>query len=124
MDTIVIQELEVRYHVGVPDAERERAQRLVLTVELDSDFTRAAAGDDIDATINYFDVSRRLLRFGDGRSWKLIERLAVDIADFVLMEFKPVAVRVEVRKFILPETRHVAVRVERKAGRTDSFRLV
>jgi len=115
MDIIAIQELEVRYHVGVPDEERERAQRLVLTVEFDTDFTRAAATDDIAATINYFEVSRRLLSYGEGRSWKLIERLAVDLADFLLREFQPAAVRVEVRKFILPETRFVAVRVERKA---------
>jgi FolB domain-containing protein len=115
MDTIVIRELEVRYHIGVPDEERARPQRLVLTVELDTDFTRAAAGDDLTATLNYYEVSRRLLDFGNGRSWKLIERLAVELAEFLLSEYRPAAVRVEVRKFILPETRYVAVRIERRA---------
>ena len=114
MDTIIIRELEVRYHIGVPDEERAQPQRLQLTVELDTDFTRAAAGDDLSATLNYFEISRRLLDFGTGRSWKLIERLAVELADFLLSEYRPAAVRVEVRKFILPETRHVAVRVERR----------
>jgi 7,8-dihydroneopterin aldolase/epimerase/oxygenase len=115
MDTIVIRELEVRYHVGVPDEERVRPQRLLISLELDTDFSRCAPTDDIDATINYYSVTRRLLTFGEGRSWKLIERLAVDVAEMVLQEYKPAAVRVEVQKFILPDTRHVAVQVERRA---------
>lgn len=115
MDTIVIRELEVHYHVGVPDEERARPQRLLISLEIDTDFSRCAPTDDIDATINYFSVTRRLLTYGDGRSWKLIERLAVDVAEMVVRDFKPAAVRVEVQKFILPETRHVAVRVERRA---------
>ena len=113
MSTITLTDLEVHYHVGVPDAERAQPQRLLLTVEMQRDFTRAAASDDLRETIDYYAVSRRLLHFGEGRSWKLIEKLAVDVADLVLAEFGPVSVMVEVKKFILPETRHVAVKVER-----------
>ncbi|MEI6357513.1 MAG: dihydroneopterin aldolase [Verrucomicrobiota bacterium] len=113
MDLITIVDLEVRYHVGVPDAERAAPQRLLLTVEMRGDFTAAAAGDDLTKTVDYFAVSRRLLRLGEGRSWKLIEKLAVDIATTVLDEFSPESVSVEVKKFILPETRHVSVKVER-----------
>ncbi len=113
MDLITIVDLEVRYHVGVPDAERAVPQRLLLTVEMRGDFTVAAAGDDLTKTVDYFAVSRRLLAFGEGRSWRLIEKLAVDIAALVLDEFSPESVTVEVKKFILPETRHVSVKVER-----------
>jgi len=113
MDCITIADLEVWYHVGVPDEERARPQRLLLNVEMFRDFTRAAAGDDLTQTIDYFAVSRRLLAFGEGRSWKLIEKLAVEVAQLVLAEFGAAKVRVEVKKFILPETRFVSVRVER-----------
>ena len=113
MDRIILTDLEVGYHVGVPDAERATPQRLLLTVELRRDFTAAVAGDDLTKTIDYYQVSRRLLTFGEGRSWKLIEKLAVDLAEFVLAEFQPTSVSVEVKKFILPETRYVAVKVER-----------
>lgn len=116
MDTITIRELEVRYHVGVPDAERAEAQRLLLTVEMGHDFTPAAASDDLRGTIDYFAVSRRLLGLGEGRSWRLIETLAVEIAGLVLREYGAARVAVEVRKFILPEARWVSVRVERSAG--------
>lgn len=117
MDTITIADLEVHYHVGVPDAERARPQRLLLTVELAHDFSIAAAHDDLRTTIDYFAVTQRLRRYGEGRSWRLIEALAVELAELLLREFRPRAVSVEVKKFILPDTRHVSVRVTRGAPR-------
>jgi dihydroneopterin aldolase len=111
---ISIVDLEVFYHVGVPDAERAEPQRLLLTVELETDFSAAAKSDSIDHTINYFAVTQRLLKFGEGREWKLIEKLAADIADTVLAEFKPQCISVEVKKFIIPEARHVSVGVSRR----------
>lgn len=116
MDRIIIQDLEVRYRVGVPDAERARPQRLSITVALDHDFRAAAAADDLARTLDYYAVSRRLLTLGKGRSWKLIETLAVEIAELLLEEFGAAAVRVQVKKFILTEARHVAVEVARGRG--------
>ena len=113
-DTITLVDLEVHYRVGVPDAERAQAQRLLLTVEMQRDFSRAAASDDLRETIDYYAVSRRLLTFGEDRSWKLIEKLATDIAALVLADFGAEAVSVEVKKFIIPETRYVSVRMTRR----------
>ena len=110
---ISIVDLEVFYRVGVPDAERAQPQRLLLTVEMESDFSAAAKSDSITDTIDYYAVTQRLLKFGDGRSWKLIEKLAADVADAILLEFKPQNVLVEVKKFIIPEARHVAVSLRR-----------
>jgi 7,8-dihydroneopterin aldolase/epimerase/oxygenase len=115
-DIILIEDLEVHYRVGVPDSERAEPQRLLLCLEIDHDFTEAAATDDVRRTIDYYAVTRRLLGFGEGRSWRLIEKVAVDLAELVLEEYHAAAVRVTVKKFILPEARHVAVRVERKRG--------
>jgi 7,8-dihydroneopterin aldolase/epimerase/oxygenase len=109
MSRISIVDLEVFYRVGVPEAERVKPQRLLLTVEMDFDLSAAARSDDIRDTIDYFVVSQQLLKFGDGRSWKLIEKLAADIADMVLSEFRPQGVRVEVKKFPIPQARHVSV---------------
>jgi 7,8-dihydroneopterin aldolase/epimerase/oxygenase len=109
MSRISIVDLEVFYRVGVPDAERAQPQRLLLTVEMESDFSAAAKSDGIADTIDYFAVTQRLLKFGDGRSWKLIEKLAAAIADTILVEFKPAAITVEVKKFVIMEARHVSV---------------
>ena len=39
----------------------------------------------------------------------MIEKLAADVADLVLKEFRPQRVFVEVKKFIIPQARYVAV---------------
>jgi len=111
---ISIVDLEVFCRVGVPDAERAQPQRLLLTVEMESDFSKAAKSDGIADTIDYFAVSQRLLKFGEGREWKLIEKLAADIADAILSEFKPVSVTVEVKKFSIPQARYVSVMLTKK----------
>jgi dihydroneopterin aldolase len=111
MGEICLSDLEVAYRVGVPDAERAQPQRLLLTVAIEHDFTRAAATDDLRDTINYYAVSQRLLQFGQGREWRLIEKLASDIADLVLTEFGARVVRVEVKKFVIAEARHVSVKL-------------
>ena len=113
MSTITICDLEVFYHVGVPDAERAQPQRLLITVEMAHDFTAAATTDDLTKTVDYYAVSQRLLHYGEGRSWKLIETLAADLAETLLTEFSPATVSVEVKKFIIPEAQHVAVRLTR-----------
>lgn len=114
MSRISIVDLEVFYRVGVPDAERAQPQRLLLTVALESDFSAAAKSDGIADTIDYYAVTQRLLKFGEGREWKLIEKLAADIAAIVLAEFKPQSVSVEVKKFIISEARHVSITFRRE----------
>jgi dihydroneopterin aldolase len=113
MDTIHIHDLEVFYHVGVPDEERAQAQRLLLEIQLHLDLGLAAATDDLTKTINYFAVTQQLLKFGEGREWKLIEKLAEDIASTLLVTYRPTRVRVEVKKFIIPQTRYISVTLER-----------
>ena len=118
MSKITIVDLEVFFHVGVPDAERAKPQRLLLTLDMNFDFSLAARTDRITKTIDYFAVVQRLLKHGAGRSWRLIEKLATDVADLVLSEFKPQSVTVEVKKFSIPQARHVSVSLTKsRAGR-------
>jgi len=109
MSKITIVDLEVFYCVGVTDEERAKPQRLLLTVDMSFDFTSAAVSDRIERTINYQTVADDLLKFGEGRSWKLVEKLVANVADKILAEYKPQAVMVEAKKFSIPQARFVSV---------------
>jgi 7,8-dihydroneopterin aldolase/epimerase/oxygenase len=113
MSRIAIVDLEVNYHIGVTDAERAQPQRLLITVELNFDFSSAVRSDRVEKTINYQNVADDLLRFGEGRSWKLLERLVTNIADEILNKYKPQSLAVEVKKFIIPQARYVSASVAR-----------
>ena len=111
MAKITIVDLELFLCVGVTEQERARPQRLLVTVEMNRDVTSACLSDRIEETINYQEVADGLLKFGEGRSWKLIEKLADNIADWVFEHYKPQAVMVEVKKFVIPQARFVSVSV-------------
>ena len=113
MSKITIVDLEVFLNVGVSDEERATPQRLLLTVDLEFDFSSAAVSDRLTRTIDYFAVAQRLLKYGEGRSWKLIEKLASDVADEVVTQFQPQEVTVEVKKFPIPQAKHVSVSLTR-----------
>lgn len=117
MDKTKISDLEVFYCVGVPDEERAKPQRLTLTVEMISDFSTAALSDRLTKTIDYYAVTQFLLKFGEERSWKLLEKLVTNLADELLAKFKPQSVTVEVKKFIIPQAQYVSVTLTRPRRR-------
>ena len=114
MANIKIVDLEVFYCVGVTDEERAKPQRLLLTVNMVFDFSVAAVSDRITKTIDYYAVSQHLLGFGSGRSWKLIEKVAANVADHIMNEYHPEGVTVEVKKFAVPQAAYVSVVWTRK----------
>ena len=115
MDKIKITDLEVFYQVGVTDEERAKPQRLLVSVEMEHDFTSAISRDNLAETLDYFAIARRLLRFGEDCHWQLIETLAADIAAMLQDEFQAKTVSVEVKKFVIPQAAHVSVALTRPA---------
>ncbi len=113
MDAIIIRDFEISCCVGVYDAEREKPQRLLVSVEMASDVATAAVKDDLRWSIDYDAVCKRIESIGKERSWNLIETLAVEIAEAIMREFAPMSVIVEVKKFAVPGTAYVGVRVTR-----------
>jgi len=113
MDKIIISDLEVFYQVGITEAERAKPQRLLVTVDIARDLKAAATSDNLAETVDYHLVCQRLLRFGEGCHWELIETVAADIAAMILEDFAAKQVTVEVKKFAIPQARYVSVRVTR-----------
>lgn len=112
-DRIRIQGLKLETVIGVPDEEREASQLVAVDVEIVPANRFNQLNDEIDGTVDYFEVTQALKRVAGKGERKLIETLADDLAKAVL-EFAHVeSVHVEIRKFILPETDHVSVSTRR-----------
>ena len=94
-DKITIEDLEVHFHVGVPDEERAKPQKLLITIEMTKDLRPSAANDNLTETIDYFAVNQAVKALGQARRWKLIEALADDLCELVLCTFKPSCLHVQ-----------------------------
>jgi len=122
MSFITIVDLEVFYRVGISEEERAKPQRLLLTLDIKFDFSSAAVSGRIGRTIDYYEVTQRLLKLGETRSWRLIESVATDVAEKILSEFHPESVTIEVKKFSVPEARYVSVSLTKQRPLPDTYK--
>lgn len=113
-DLILIDSLELSAHIGVPEEERAAPQRLTATLRLEPQTGFDKLNEQLERTVDYFEVCRAVQALAAARPRKLIETLASDIAAEVLARFAVRAVELELRKFILPETAFVAVQLRRE----------
>ncbi len=115
-DLIRIVDLEVLAHIGVPDAERAQAQKLLISLEISVEsFTQAATTDDLTKTVNYYNVAQHVKGFVAERERKLLETLAEQLAANLLKNFAIKKLTLEIKKFILPDARWVSVEITRTA---------
>ena len=113
-DAILIEELELTAHIGVPDEERAAPQRLTVSLRIEPQRDLEALGDEIENTVDYFAVCEAIKALSGAQPRRLIETLAEEIATLVLDRFAVAAVELELRKFILPDTAFVAVKLRRE----------
>lgn len=98
MDTIFLHDLKVETVVGIWDWERRIRQTISIDLEMGADIRRAAATDNIEDTLNYKAVAKRVQQFVGDSSYQLVETLAENIAAIVLDEFDVPWVQVRVNK--------------------------
>jgi 7,8-dihydroneopterin aldolase/epimerase/oxygenase len=113
-DGIHIQALEVFAHVGAPEEERAKSQRLTFDLTLWPMRSHAGVNDDIERAVNYAAVCDETKDFVQGRRDRLIETLADALATHLLECFEIRKITIELRKYILPEVEFVSVTVTRE----------
>jgi len=98
MDIIFLHQLKIETVVGIYDWERRIKQSVIFDLDMGADTARAAARDDIEDTLNYKAVAKRLMEFVGGSEVFLVETLAERVAALILEEFPVPWVRVRVNK--------------------------
>ena len=118
MDIIFLRELRIETVIGIYDWERRIKQPVVIDVDLGADVRRAAATDNIEDTLNYKAVAKRIISFVENSEFQLVETLAERVAEIVLGEFEVPWLRLTVNKQgAVRGARDVGVVIER--GRRD-----
>ena len=97
-DKVFIEGLEIETLIGIYDWERRIRQTLVFDIEMAFDNRIPAASDDIALTLNYKDVSKRLIDYVGQSGFGLVETLAERCAAIILDEFGVARVRLKLSK--------------------------
>lgn len=117
MDIIRIDNLEVYAYHGVYDEEKEKGQYFYVNAELYTNTRKAGMNDDLDASTNYGTVCDFIHDFMTKHTYDLIETVAEQLAQALLLEFKLVkSILLEIRKPHAPikkEFESVSVEIER-----------
>ena len=98
MDKIFIRDLTFRCIIGINPEERINKQDVIINLVLYTDFTRAAASEDIEDTVNYKELKLTVMDLVEHSSFLLVEKLAQAIAETCLETEGVRAVRVQVEK--------------------------
>lgn len=97
-DIVYLRDLKVETVIGIYEWERRIRQRIHLDIEMATDIARAAASDDIEHTLNYKAVAKRISAFVADSEFQLVETLAERIAALIRDEFDVPWVRLTLNK--------------------------
>lgn len=98
MDIIFLGGLKIETIIGIYDWERTTKQTVILDIEMAFDIQQAAATDDIQYTLDYKTVSKRIISFVENSQYFLVEKLIEEIATLVRTEFNVPWVKITLNK--------------------------
>ena len=114
VDIVFIRELRADAVIGVYDWERGVRQTLLIDLEMAWDNRPAAEGDAIERALDYAAVSQRVVDLVEASRFELLEALAEQLAERVLVEFAVPWLRLRVCKpGAVLQARDVGVLIER-----------
>ena len=113
-DIIFLRGLEVECIIGFIDWERRVKQTVVIDLELPVDCRNASIRDEVEDTLDYKKVAKRVIAFIEASEFKLVETMANRLALALLEEFGIEWVRLSINKpGAIRGSRDVGVSVER-----------
>ncbi|MDH3378945.1 MAG: dihydroneopterin aldolase [Gammaproteobacteria bacterium] len=114
MDIIYLHGLKVDCVIGVWEWERRITQVITIDLDMGANIAQAARSDDLNDTLSYKAVSKRVTAFVQESRFKLVETMAERVAAILLDEFDIPWCRVRInKKGAVRGARDVGVVVER-----------
>lgn len=114
MDIIFLRGLQIETVIGIYDWEREIRQTVIIDLEMGTDIRQAAATDDINHTLDYKTLSKRIIAFVEASEFLLVETLAERISTIILEEFSVPWLRLTLnKKGAISGASDVGIQIER-----------
>ena len=114
MDIIYLNDLRIDTVIGIYDWERQTRQTVILDIQMGTDIKKAADSDNIEDTINYKAVAKRLFEYVGNSEFELVETLAERITELLMNEFNIPWLRLQLNKQgALRGVRDVGIIIER-----------
>ena len=114
MDIVFLHGLRIDTVIGIWDWERKLKQTLILDIDMGADLSIPGRSDNIEDTIDYKSVTKRIFRLAEESSFLLVEKLAETIAEILREEFQIPWVRICINKQgAVRQVRDVGVIIER-----------
>src|SRR5215470_6830369 len=113
-DRIFLRGLTVECIIGFIDWERRVKQSVVIDLELPVDCRAASIRDEVDDTLDYKQIAKRVIAFVEASEFKLVETLAHRLALLILEEFAVAWIRLSINKpGAIRGSKDVGVSIER-----------
>lgn len=95
---IKIENLRLRTVVGIYDWEKKTRQDVVINVEMEFDGSKAMETDNIEDTVDYKSITKKIIAMVEGTQFNLIERIAGEAMKIVMENEKVERASVRVDK--------------------------
>lgn len=117
LDKISLNGIKAQAIIGTFPEEREKRQPVIADVEIFCDLSRAGLSDELNDTVDYFELEERIHSIIENSDFKLLERLAHVIAQSVLGDARISSCRVTLTKpCALRYSDPVSITIERSRG--------
>lgn len=113
MSTIFLKNLVITAKHGVYDSEKVIEQRFKINLELEADNDLSSESDNVKDTIDYAYVRQVVINTIQNNTFNLIERLAQEISDQVLMDTRILQITVSISKLDAFETGIPGIKITR-----------
>ncbi|MGO9291606.1 MAG: dihydroneopterin aldolase [Polyangia bacterium] len=103
MPTLVLSRISFEARHGATPAERRSLRRFEVDIEIDAPLEKAQSTDRLSDTIDYRQVAEIIVGIGTGKTHHLLEALARDMINALVVRLPGVALRLELRKLNPPD---------------------
>ena len=98
MDKIFLKNLRMKTRIGIFAWEKQIDQIINIDLEIGTDIKKAAETDDVQYSLDYKALSKKIIDYVENNKHDLVEALIENIANMVLKEFKVEYITISIGK--------------------------